>query len=179
MGTHPIFESDFDCLTEIMTENEEEVTPEQTDLIVQYSQITGHEDLDKCKDHLKAHNWDISAAINTNMATDNEPPVARVSSHSLPHSVAESSSAGSLGSLFGPETPQNETEVRRRNINNSPPSGIQGQAIPLAPPPPEPPVAASTAIATPSTFSRLLTTILSFSTPLLNRQLNLLLIHIY
>ena len=38
---------------EIMTENEEEVTPEQTDLIVQYSQITGHEDLDKCKDHLK------------------------------------------------------------------------------------------------------------------------------
>ena len=36
-----------------MTENEEEVTPEQTDLIVQYSQITGHEDLDKCKDHLK------------------------------------------------------------------------------------------------------------------------------
>ena len=36
-----------------MAENEEEVTPEQTDLIVQYSQITGHEDLDKCKDHLK------------------------------------------------------------------------------------------------------------------------------
>ena len=61
------------------------------------------------------------------MATDNEPPVASVSNHSLPHSVAESSSAGSLGSLFGPDTPQNETQIRRRNINNSPPSGIQGQ----------------------------------------------------
>ena len=55
------------------------------------------------------------------MATDNEPPVASVSNHS----VAESSSAGSLGSLFGPATPQDETQVRRRNIN--PPSGIQGQ----------------------------------------------------
>ena len=48
------------------------------------------------------------------------------------------------------------------------------QAIPLAPPPPEPPLvapAASTAIATPSTFSRLLTTILSFSTLIIKSPL--------
>ena len=36
-----------------MAENEEEVTPEQTALIVQYSTISGLEDLDKCKEHLE------------------------------------------------------------------------------------------------------------------------------
>merc|ERR1719383_32253 len=64
---------------------------------------------------------------------------------------ASSSSADSLGSLFG-----TGNEVRRRNVP------IQGEAIPQAPPPPPP--SNETAVATVSTFSRLLTTILSFST---------------
>ena len=38
-----------------MAENEEEVTPEQTALIVQYSTISGLEDLDKCKEHLEVN----------------------------------------------------------------------------------------------------------------------------
>ena len=37
-----------------MSENEEEdVTPEQTDLIVQYSAATGNDDLDACTNALK------------------------------------------------------------------------------------------------------------------------------
>ena len=112
-----------------MTENEEEtVSPEQTDLIVQYSSISGHDDLDQCANHLKAHNWDLAAAINTNMATAELD--ASTSNHSMP--PTSSSSAGSLGSLFGPAEaglappPPAEGGVRRR-FGAQPPPAVQGQ----------------------------------------------------
>ena len=110
-----------------MTENEEEVSPEQTDLIVQYSSVTGHDDLDQCANHLKAHNWDLAAAINTNMATRAELE-SSTSSHSMP--PTSSSSAGSLGSLFGPAEPTPPPpagEGVRRRFTGQP--AVHGQVL--------------------------------------------------
>merc|ERR1712127_773294 len=85
MGTHPIFESDFDCLTDLaadsepeesvqMTEDNQEVeiTPEQTEQIVMFSMSTGNEDLDECAKVLKENNWDLDRAVNSTLAGSSE-----------------------------------------------------------------------------------------------------------
>merc|ERR1712131_378835 len=128
MGTHPIFESDFDCLTDVsgrfkMGENEEEeVTPEQTDLIVQFSAATGTEDLDQCAANLRMHDWDLSAAIATTMAPDpnRAAPVANIDTEeSIP--TVESESNDSIHSLFGSRS--DNDGIRNRDVPEAPPIG--------------------------------------------------------
>jgi len=143
-----------------MGENdEEEVTPEQTDLIVQFSAATGTDDLDQCAANLRMHDWDLSAAIATTMAPDpsnrdsssrNESvqvgtdPIANIDTEeSIP--TVESESNDSIHSLFG------------SNSNNVP------EAPPIGPIQLPPNNQTENAVIERSFFVRLLSTMVSLS----------------
>merc|ERR1711937_710396 len=64
-----------------MSEEGEDVTPEQTDKIVSYSAATGNDDLDVCQSNLREHDWDLAAAINATMGSSSVPDLQASSSN--------------------------------------------------------------------------------------------------
>merc|ERR1712233_49189 len=59
MGTHPIFESDFDCLTEF--ENEMDV--DRNIVLANFQACTTIEDIGLCLAILDQHDWDLQNAV--------------------------------------------------------------------------------------------------------------------
>merc|ERR1711937_233788 len=64
-----------------MSEEGEDVTPEQTDKIVSYSAATGNDDLDVCQSNLREHDWDLAAAISATMGSSSVPDLQASSSN--------------------------------------------------------------------------------------------------
>ncbi|KAL4217955.1 FAS-associated factor 2 [Mactra antiquata] len=46
-----------------MADEAEDLTPEQTDKLIQFQDLTGIEDIDRCRGTLVRHNWDIEVAV--------------------------------------------------------------------------------------------------------------------
>jgi FAS-associated factor 2 len=132
-----------------MSEEEEpEVTPEQTDLIVQYSAATGNEDLKACTTALMNHEWDLSSAISTSMAASES------SSNSAAEAAVQANASNESFQLFG-------EGIRRRNPFDVP---LPPSAHPLPPPielPPSP--QPNQSLVPVSFFARAFATLISFS----------------
>jgi len=68
MGTHPIFESDFDCLTDMDDRNV---------VLANFQACTAIDDYSVCLAILEQHNWDLQNAVNaalTQSASESTPP---------------------------------------------------------------------------------------------------------
>jgi len=46
-----------------MEEEEEDITPQQTEKLIQFQDLTGIDDMAQCKELLKNNNWDLEAAV--------------------------------------------------------------------------------------------------------------------
>ena len=44
-------------------EEEEDITPQQTEKLIQFQDLTGIDDMAQCKELLKNNNWDLEAAV--------------------------------------------------------------------------------------------------------------------
>lgn len=44
-------------------EEEEDISPEQTEKLIQFQDLTGNDDMAQCKELLKSNNWDLEAAV--------------------------------------------------------------------------------------------------------------------
>ncbi|CAG2112806.1 unnamed protein product [Medioppia subpectinata] len=72
------------AMDEANSESSFELTSDQTETVLQFQELTGIEDLDRCKDILQQQNWDLEIAVrltldsvdsNANSAANNEPSV--------------------------------------------------------------------------------------------------------
>ena len=44
-------------------EEEEDISPQQTEKLIQFQDLTGIEDMGQCKELLKSNNWDLEVSV--------------------------------------------------------------------------------------------------------------------
>ncbi|XP_022710377.1 FAS-associated factor 2-like isoform X3 [Varroa jacobsoni] len=67
-----------------MAASSEELSESQNEKLAQFQEITGFEDLSRCRDILCAHSWDLEAAVSTALHLPSSPTRDRLGTQDVP-----------------------------------------------------------------------------------------------
>ncbi|XP_066972094.1 FAS-associated factor 2 [Macrobrachium rosenbergii] len=104
-----------------MAEYDRELTPELTEKIVQYQEVTGTEDYNAARSQLENHAWNLEAAVQDHLAlSDTSPPTPQASTSSQDdHEHHNWDAVNNRGLANGRNVDEERDSEERENLNRN------------------------------------------------------------